>query len=316
MTIEKGAAIVVPRARVLVVDDSEAIRARIRDILNRADLAYEILEACSGLDAFKLMLENRVDLVICDVVMPVFDGFKFLISKATRPEFDEIPVIMLTSEEDVTMKIKSLEQGASDYLTKPFNEGELIARAKVHLKIKHLQDALKERNDMLRELSGTDELTKINNRRRFMEYFRAEFNRSVRYHHPLSFIIFDLDYFKQVNDKYGHIMGDLVLVEVARTVQEAIRKCDIIGRYGGEEFTLLLPETPLKGAIPYAERLRKRIENMELSDPNISLEITLSGGIAAYPHHNAQSVDELLQKADLALYRAKEKGRNRIEVAD
>ena len=149
-----------------------------------------------------------------------------------------------------------------------------------------------------------------------MEHFRSEFNRAVRYKHSLSFIIFDLDFFKQVNDKYGHMKGDLVLVEVAQAVQSAIRQSDIIGRYGGEEFTLLLPETSLKGAIPYAERLRKRIEGMCFSDPNISLKITLSGGIASYPEHNAQTVDELLQKADLALYRAKEKGRNRIEVAE
>lgn len=314
MTIEDGAAIVVPRANVLVIDDSDAIRSRIRDILQKAQLSDQLFQASSGLDGFKLMLENRVDLVICDVVMPVFDGFKFLISKATRPEFNEIPVIMLTSQEDVTMKIKGLEHGASDYVTKPFDEGELVARVRVQLKIKYLQDALKERNVMLRELSGTDELTKVHNRRRFMELFRSEFNRAARYKHPLSFVIFDIDYFKMVNDRYGHIAGDAVLIDVARTMQAAIRKCDIIGRYGGEEFTLLLPETGLKGAVPYAERLRKCIEGFVFS--NSDLKITLSGGVASYPDHNAQSVDELLQKADEALYRAKANGRNRIELAE
>jgi diguanylate cyclase (GGDEF)-like protein len=304
----------VPKGKILVIDDSDAIRSRIKEILINAQLVEALLEASSGLDGFKLMLENQVDLVICDVVMPVFDGFKFLISKSTRPDFNEIPVIMLTSQEDVNMKIKGLEQGASDYVTKPFDEGELVARVKVQLKIKHLQDALKEKNDMLRELSGTDELTRINNRRRFMEVFRSEFNRAVRYKHSLAFVIFDIDYFKQINDQFGHIAGDLVLVEVARLMSSAMRKCDILGRYGGEEFTLLLPETALKGAVPYAQRLRKGVSGLTFS--NIPVVITMSGGVASYPENDVQTVDELLQKADTALYRAKSNGRNRIEIAD
>lgn len=316
MTVEDGAAIVVPRANILVIDDSDAIRARIREILEGAKLADQLFEASSGLDGFKMMLEERVDLVICDVVMPVFDGFKFLISKRSREEFNEIPVIMLTSEEDINMKIRGLEQGASDYVTKPFDEGELVARVKVHLKIKYLQDILKEKNAMLRELSGTDELTKINNRRQFMEYFRSEFTRAVRYKHPLTFVIFDIDYFKQVNDQYGHITGDVVLVEVAAAMQHTMRKCDIIGRYGGEEFTLLLPETAVKGAAPYAERIRRQIEGASFSSANRPLKITISGGVACYPHHSVHTVDELLRKADEALYRAKANGRNRIELAE
>src|SRR5580765_3609702 len=135
----------VPKARILAIDDSDAIRMRIREILHNADLVEELYEASSGLGGFKMLMEKKVDLVICDVVMPVFDGFKFLISKSQRPEFEEIPVIMLTSEEDIGKKIKGLEQGASDYVTKPFDEGELIARVKVHLKIKYLQDELKEK---------------------------------------------------------------------------------------------------------------------------------------------------------------------------
>ena len=315
MRAEEGAAPGLPRANILVIDDSDAIRARIIEVLQKAELAENIYEAASGLDGFKMLMEKRVDLVICDVVMPVFDGFKFLISKSTRPEFHEIPVIMLTSEEDVNKKIKGLEQGASDYVTKPFDEGELVARAKVHLKIKHLQDELKKKNAMLRELSGTDELTKLFNRRRFMENFRSEFTRAARYKHALSFVIFDIDYFKLINDHYGHMAGDNVLVQVASVMAGTMRKCDVMGRYGGEEFTLLLPETGLKGALPYAERIRKQIESGKFQEGNKLLKITLSGGIACYPDHDVQTVDELLRKADEALYRAKANGRNRIEIA-
>lgn len=302
------------KANILIIDDSESVRKKIKDIIKKAGLVEFCFEAKSGLDGFKMLMDKRVDLVICDVVMPEFDGFKFLISKGTRPEFTEIPVIMLTSEEDVTKKIKGLEQGASDYITKPFDEGELLARVKVHLKIKHLQDELKQKNVQLRELSGTDDLTQINNRRRFMEFFDKEFARARRYHHPLSFVIFDVDFFKQVNDHHGHLVGDKVLIQVTQAMQKTMRMSDIIGRYGGEEFTLLLPETDVRGAVPYAERIRKFIEQAEFSGAEETLHITVSGGVAGIPETPAQTVDELLKRADEALYRAKANGRNRIEV--
>lgn len=304
------------KSNILIVDDSEAIRRKIKDILQRAEMLEFCFEAKSGLEGFKMLMEKRVDLVICDVVMPEFDGFKFLISKATRPEFVEIPVIMLTSEEDITKKIKGLEQGASDYITKPFDEGELLARVKVHLKIKHLQDELKEKNVKLKELSGTDDLTQINNRRRFMEYFDKEFSRARRYHHAMSFVIFDVDYFKLVNDRHGHLIGDRVLIQITREMSRIMRACDIIGRYGGEEFTLILPETEMRGAVPYAERLRKHIEQTKFCDEaELPLKITVSGGVAGIPDIPADTVDDLIKKADEALYRAKANGRNRIEIA-
>jgi len=306
-----------PPANILVIDDSESVRKKIKSILKKAQLVEYCFEAKSGLEGFKMLMEKKVDLVICDVVMPVFDGFKFLISKSQRPEFDEIPVIMLTSEEDVSKKIKGLEQGASDYVTKPFDEGELIARVKVHLKIKYLQDELRQKNVLLKELSGTDELTQMNNRRRFMEHFSNEFARAHRYKHSLSFVMLDVDYFKQINDRYGHLVGDRVLIEVAGVMKTSMRAADIIGRYGGEEFALLLPETNLQGALPYAERIRKEIElhNFPLEGSG-TLKLTVSGGIGAFPETAAETVDELLRKADEALYRAKGNGRNRIEIAE
>lgn len=306
-----------PPGNILVIDDSDSVRKKIKSILKKAQLVEYCFEAKSGLDGFKMLMEKKVDLVICDVVMPVFDGFKFLISKSQRSEFDEIPVIMLTSEEDVSKKIKGLEQGASDYVTKPFDEGELIARVKVHLKIKYLQDELRQKNVLLKELSGTDELTQMNNRRRFMEHFTNEFARARRYKHSLSFVMFDVDYFKQINDRYGHLVGDRVLIEVAVVMKKSMRAADIIGRYGGEEFTLLLPETNLQGALPYAERIRKEIElhNFPLNDSD-TMKLTVSGGIAAFPETLAETVDDLLRKADEALYRAKGDGRNRIEIAE
>jgi two-component system, cell cycle response regulator len=303
------------KANILVIDDSESIRKKIKSILSKANLIEFYFEAKSGLDGIKMLMDKKVDLVICDVVMPEFDGYKFLISKSTKAEFDEIPVIMLTSEEDMEKKIKGFEHGASDYLTKPFDEGELIARVKAHLKIKHLQDELKEKNAQLQELSGTDDLTKLANRRRFMEQFSNEFDRAKRYKSELSFLILDLDFFKQVNDSHGHLAGDSVLVQIANVMKESVRTSDLVARYGGEEFGLLLPETGSKGCRIYAERIRKRIESTKFNAGEKQIHVTVSGGMATYPEIPADSVDEFLRKADAALYRAKKNGRNRIESA-
>jgi len=303
------------KANILVIDDQDSIRKKIKSVLHKADLIEFYFEAKSGLDGIKMLMDKKVDLVICDVVMPEFDGYKFLISKSTKPEFDEIPVIMLTSEEDVEKKIKGFEHGATDYLTKPFDEGELIARVKAHLKIKHLQDELKEKNALLQELSGTDDLTKLANRRRFMEQFANEFARAKRYKTELSFLILDLDFFKQVNDSHGHLAGDSVLVEIAKVMKESVRSSDLVGRYGGEEFALLLPETGSKGSRVYAERIRKRIEDTRFEVGGKLIYVTVSGGISSYPEITVETVDELWRKADQALYRAKQNGRNRIELA-
>jgi two-component system, cell cycle response regulator len=303
------------KANILVIDDQESVRKKIKSILHKADLIEFYFEAKSGLDGIKMLMDKKVDLVICDVVMPEFDGYKFLISKSTKPEFDEIPVIMLTSEEDVEKKIKGFEHGATDYLTKPFDEGELIARVKAHLKIKHLQDELKEKNALLQELSGTDDLTKLANRRRFMEQFANEFARAKRYKTELSFLILDLDFFKQVNDSHGHLAGDSVLVQIAKVMKESVRSSDLVGRYGGEEFGLLLPETGLKGSRVYADRIRKRIEDTRFEAAGKLIHVTVSGGISSYPEISVETVDELWRKADQALYRAKQNGRNRIELA-
>ena len=301
------------KANILIVDDSESVRKKIRSILKQAHLLEFCFEAKNGLEGIKMLMDKRVDLVICDIVMPEFDGFKFLISKSTNPSFSEIPVIMLTSEEDVEKKIKGLEQGASDYLTKPFDEGELIARVKVQLKIKHLQDELKEKNNRLSELSGTDELTKLANRRRFMEQFANEYARAQRYKKELSFVILDVDFFKRVNDSFGHLAGDAVLVQLGEVMMRNMRQSDLIARYGGEEFTLLLPETGLNGCIAHAERIRKDIEDAEFVIEDKVVRITVSGGCASIPEMKTKSVDELVRKADEALYNAKNNGRNKIE---
>ncbi len=299
---------------ILIIDDDSNIRAEVRRCLSGSNIFTSFYEAVDGVEGFKSLLNKDVDLILCDVVMPGIDGFKFLSMKRARPEFNDIPVIMLTGEEDVRLKVKSLEQGASDYITKPFDAGELIARVKVHWKIKNLQEELRETNKRLEELSNTDDLTKMYNRRYFMELLELEFQRAHRYQSKLSFVMIDIDHFKEFNDNFGHLQGDRILFEVAQILKENLRVHDIMGRYGGEEFGLMMPETDLDGAMIVAERYRRRVEEFVLFENDHQLKITISLGIARYPHAQIKTVDDLIRLADNALYDAKKHGRNRVEI--
>jgi diguanylate cyclase (GGDEF)-like protein len=301
---------------VLIIDDDDKIRQDVKKRLSEARLFDKYYEAGDGIEGFKILLNKSVDLVLCDVVMPGIDGFKFLSMKTARGEFDDVPVIMLTGEDDVKLKIKALEQGASDYITKPFNPGELIARVRVHYDIKRLQEELRISNRRLEELSNTDDLTKLYNRRYFMELMELEFQRAQRYESSLSFVMIDIDNFKNFNDTYGHLLGDRILYEVAQLLRETLRVHDIVGRYGGEEFGMLMPETDTSGALVVAERYRKSVEEFVLFEGDKELRITISLGVAGYPHTEIKTVDDLIRLADNALYKAKANGRNRVEVVD
>ena len=299
---------------ILIIDDSKMVRQEIVQLLRESTLFDAYREAADGIDGLKSLLENKADLVICDVEMPRMDGFKFVSMMQTRDELKDIPIIMLTGRGDQEMKVKGLDQGACDYVTKPFDPGELIARVKVQLKIKTLQDQLKRSNQLLLELSNTDPLTGLFNRRYFMGALEKEFQRAQRKCGPLTLAILDIDHFKRVNDKYGHPQGDQVLMSLAAVVQGELRRYDIIARYGGEEFIILLPETSPEEGIALAERLRAAVEKMALPDPMEKIRVTVSLGISTYPADRITSVYDLIREADDALYRAKAGGRNQVRV--
>ncbi len=299
---------------ILVIDDSDSMRAQIIRTLREALLFDQCHEARDGIEGFKILIHNRVDLVFCDLIMPKMDGFKFMSLMKSNQELKDIPVIMLTGRGDREFKIRGLETGASDYLTKPFDDGELIARTKVHLKIKALQDELKRSNELLRELSITDPLTHLYNRRFLMDTLEKEFERIRRKGGSLSLVVLDIDHFKLVNDTYGHQKGDIVLAAVAETTRSELRRYDIAVRYGGEEFMLVLPETPLSEGIAMAERLRTSVGRMAFPPPMERLTVTVSLGVSACPSEMVESVDQLIRMADEALYRAKAGGRNLVEA--
>jgi diguanylate cyclase (GGDEF)-like protein len=299
----------------LIVEDSKPLREHIMRVLREAGLASRFWEAENGLQGFKALIKEKPDLVICDLFMPEMDGYKFLDMKASRPECKDIPVIMITAQEDMQKKVVTLERGAVDCITKPFDEGDLVARVKVHLQLKSLQDELRHANTMLQKLSITDSLTSVYNRRFLMEVLEKELLRSQRYNDPFSFIMLDLDGFKDVNDKYGHQMGDFVLRELAQIVFRQLRNTDILARYGGDEFAILLPGTDAAGATALAERIRTVVEEHVFRRADAFARLTLSVGVLNYPEAKVKTVDDIVRMTDEALYEAKNKGRNLVAVA-
>jgi two-component system, cell cycle response regulator len=284
------------------------------DGLKAINLFQTYHEADSVVDAFKIALSFPLDVILCDLDMPGMDGFKFLSMIKTRKELQDIPVIMITGVKDQETKIRGLELGASDYLTKPFDPGEMLARVKVQLKIKNLQDSLKKSNQALLDLSNTDPLTQLSNRRFLMKTLDKELQRCERSQKPLALVMVDIDHFKQINDCYGHQQGDMVLQRLSKTMKGQLRDYDLAARFGGEEFALVLPETGFNEAVRVAERLRQDVSELRFEGACQDLKLTISLGVATFPHNRVRTMDDLVREADRALYNAKGKGRNRVET--
>jgi diguanylate cyclase (GGDEF)-like protein len=231
-----------------------------------------------------------------------------------------IPIIMQTALDATEDKVEGLEAGADDYITKPIEFPELKARVRSMLRIKRLQEEVEERerelleaNERLRYMSQTDGLTGIDNRRHLEQQLDSMFAHAKRLNEPISCVMCDLDRFKTVNDTYGHQAGDAVLKEFARILKNAAReKVDRVGRYGGEEFMLLLPGTVLDAAVTFAERVRKEVEARTFTFDGGTLKRTASFGVSGWPHPKVGDCEALVRAADNALYVAKETGRNRV----
>jgi diguanylate cyclase (GGDEF)-like protein len=304
------------KTTVLVVDDARSNRQYLAELLAERKLCDETLFAEDGLVAFKtLRSAPHVDLVVCDLDMPRCDGLKFLRLKATDAAFENIPVIVLTGAEDVARKVQALTSGASDYVVKPFEVSELMARIQVHLKLRKLQAELVRANTELHRLTQIDPLTNVSNRRHLSQKLDEEYSRARRYDRPLSLGLLDLDHFKRLNDTYGHQAGDLALVEVAKIIKATLRSHDHVARYGGEEFAMLLPETPADRAILAFERVRLAIERAEINYESVRLPVTASLGVASFPHQLVSKATDFITLADAALYDAKRSGRNRVVAA-
>jgi diguanylate cyclase (GGDEF)-like protein len=301
------------RKRILVVDDHEdnieLLRARLEA------RGYEVEGASDGQAALDAVERICPDLILLDVMMPKMDGMEVVRRLKAKREANElpfIPVIMQTALDSTENKVEGLDAGADDYITKPINFAELEARVNAQLRIKALQSELSALNNQLKRMSLTDGLTQIENRRSLNERLHEMWQHSVRLHEPISLVMCDIDKFKSVNDNYGHQAGDSVLKGFAQLLKGEAREIDRVGRYGGEEFLLILPGTVLDAAVTFAERLREKVERHTFSYEGGTLTRTMSCGVASSPHPKVKDEDSLLRAADDSLYVAKETGRNRV----
>ncbi len=298
--------------QIAIVDDDAAIRRLVRLFLKRS--GYDIVEFATGMEARAQLAKFPWDLALLDRRLPDMDGVELCQELKSDPEFKTRYVIMLTGEDEQEDKVQGLDLGADDYITKPFQAPELLARIRAGKRIVDLQKELLETNKRLELLSITDGLTNLYNHRYFQDELSRAFEESDRYGRPLSLAIVDLDFFKKINDTYGHAVGDQVLKAVSRIFQDSIRSADLAARYGGEEFAVMMPETTLDDAVAFAEKIRILIETTPVNTQAGPIHLTVSIGVSTVPQTGIHSAKELIVAADKALYRAKRSGRNQVQA--
>jgi diguanylate cyclase (GGDEF)-like protein len=297
---------------VLIADDDPVSRRLLQVSLSNA--GYHAILAANGAEALRTL--NAGDcprLAILDWMMPVLDGVEVCrtIRGASREPY--VYIILLTAKGHPTEIIEGLEAGADDYITKPFDMQELKARLRAGRRILELQEQLVTAREQLRIQATHDALTGLFNRGAILEILEREIARSRREHTPLAVIMADLDHFKTINDTLGHQAGDAVLREMARRMSASLRSYDFVGRYGGEEFLVVIPGSDAATAADLGERLRQNVSAEPVQVAEASISATLSLGLAISTGEIAQP-EQLLQEADTALYAAKKAGRNRIEI--
>lgn len=288
---------------VLVADDDESIRLLLTMLFEES--GYRTLAAEDGYVAVELVKEYRPDIAILDVMMPVMGGFDACRAIKADPRTSDVPVILLTALAQTPSKVEGLDIGASDYITKPFESAELLARVRAVL-------AQKSQRDLLAAEALTDALTSLTNRRGLEQQLEQLLAHSRREHEPLSLLLFDADHFKAVNDTFGHDTGDLVLAALAQRARETMRAQDVIGRFGGEEFLAILPGASADAALAAAERLRCHVETAPVATPAGAVNVTVSVGVTTTVSGAETERGDLVTAADRALYTAKRTGRNRV----
>jgi diguanylate cyclase (GGDEF)-like protein len=294
---------------IILVEDDASVSRLLTLQLERAGYAVQHTPTIA---TARELVRGGWDLAILDRGLPDGDGLD--LAAELRAASPHGYIIMLTGEDSAEAKLEGFARGADDYVTKPFPVDELIARIRAGVRIVRLQRALLQTNRRLEELSLTDALTGVRNRRAFDERLPTSYEHARRYDRPLSLAIVDVDHFKTINDTHGHDSGDAVLRTVAELIAGCTRQSDFVARIGGEEFGILLPETPLFEALQFGEKIRSAIAATTMHIGGVEQEVTISAGIANMPHSRFASTAELYTAADQALYRAKARGRNRVEM--
>jgi diguanylate cyclase (GGDEF)-like protein len=299
--------------KILVADDSIVSRHLLDATLRR--WGYEVVIACDGTEALRVLEQKDAPSVaILDWMMPGYTGLELcrMTRAAAREPYTYI--LLLTSKSLKEDLIEGMEAGADDYITKPFDQHELKVRLRAGTRLVELQAELLSAREALREQATKDWLTKVWNRSSILDLLTRELARSEREAGPVGVVLVDLDHFKSVNDTYGHFAGDAVLHEAALRMLAAIRQYDSVGRYGGEEFLILLPGCDEQATCGLAERVRAQIAKDAIAAGETMLNLTASFGATSVVARQGVTAEDLIRKADEAMYRAKRLGRNRVEL--
>jgi diguanylate cyclase (GGDEF)-like protein len=291
---------------VLIVDDEANVRIPIQEFLEQS--GFMVSAAGSAEKALELIAGDGIHVVITDIQLPGMNGLD--LTDAVKKKHFDVDVIVITGFSTDYSYEEAVEKGASDFIFKPVRFRELLLRLKRVLKERDLSEERDRMVSELKNLAITDGLTNLYNSRQFYNQLELEMDRSRRYQHPLSLMLFDIDHFKEYNDSYGHLEGDKVLVRIGQTVKSLLRTMDTAYRYGGEEFTVILPETSGEEAMIVGERIRNHVALEKfIQDSNI-ITVTISVGIAQFDYR--ENAPEFVRRADQAMYKSKEQGRNRV----
>ena len=300
---------------ILVVDDNSTNL----NILIRLLEEYDVIAMSNGFDALAVLKQEAVDLILLDVAMPEIDGYEVCQILKARKEAKDIPVIFLTAQTDAVAAEKAYNVGGIDLIRRPVNPKELLAKVKIQLQVQTLIQELQDSQEELKLLIATDPLTHLYNKKYFIETAEHIFQLARREKSKLSLIMLDIDDFKKINDQYGYKAGDKVIKKLASELQALMRKSDIVCRFEGEEFLVLLPGTDIDGAIITAEKIRLIAEKLRINSDNKipfgnkqEIKLTISVGVAQIKHQDDIKIDSLILRADLALYEAKNSGKNTV----
>ena len=292
---------------VLVIEDHPDQRELLGIVLQRE--GYRVETAANGVEALEKLQQKtiHIDIALSDIMMPKMDGFELVKKIRTDAALKNLYVILITARIQEGDRVRGLDLGADDYITKPFSFSELLARVRVGSRVVQYQQNLEHQTQV-------DSLTGLYNRRAFEKKVWEEFERAKRYQHPLSLLMIDIDNFKLVNDTYGHNGGDIALKQLSATLKSRTRQSDFACRYGGEEFVLILPETDQESALLVAGKIQEEIRASIITSNSKSFSLTVSIGISSISTKVYLEWNEMLHDADQALYVAKHNGKDRAEI--
>ncbi len=294
--------------RILIIDDDKDSIESITQALEQG--GYDTRSVTSGPESLHYIEKWQPHIVLIDSIDPDLGGLRILTRIRTR--LKHVSCIFMSKNATTEAMVKCLEAGADDYIIKPFNSLELVARLKVHLRIRELQEQLITSNERLSELIEIDDLTGLFNMRSLYQKLELEIERGVRFGRTVSVVMMDIDHFKKVNDGHDHLFGSYVISQVGQLIKINTRNIDIPARYGGDEFLIVLAETSAQGARQFCEKLREIVAQTLFDNGEDSIKLTLSLGFSTMAIGESITAKQLVKRADKALFQAKELGRNRV----